>query len=265
LLRVLLGVFVTWQLVFLLTSNFLPFFLRALTNSQDDFPDQPAPKQNGQGPGRVYDLAVGVNAIADRWAEATGQLQGGVQGWSLYAPSVPEHAVFLEVDVKWHSSGGPRVLQLRARHEPENPLHYFQPFGTFREPAYEASLGLVLWSWDATTAEPEVWRQRIERYVRREFRAIQAYLFWRLHAARDGAPDREGVEELILLGRSYRIPPPGREPWSWDAPVEQPLARWLAAPVPPGYRPIQSFNPVTGRFAWVPITPGRTPDHERHE
>jgi hypothetical protein len=243
--RVLLGAFVAWQLVFILLSNVLSLFATSGSDSAEGIKSSPT-------------IAVGEFAsdVMKRWAELTGQLQG----WALYAPHVPTRAVFVAVELRWDDDPrwpvqeAPRQL-IRSGIEPDDPFHYFRPFGTFRLPCYEANLGLVMWTWDteAFGEKPEFWRDALAANVRTNSPAIEAYLRWRLVDYVREHPKEPPPRQAVLVVRSYAIPAPGTRPWSWDGPTEQAVARWRpAVEVPPDYLPVEAFDPVTRRFEAVP-------------
>jgi hypothetical protein len=126
-------------------------------------------------------------------------------------------------------------------------------------PAYEANLSLVLWAWDEESSrrEPEVWRKRFAEAVRKDWRPLRAYLAMRMKAFQEERPDTDPPLQAILLGRMYRIPPPGVEPWSWGGRVEQPIGRWRPKQIDhPELVPIESYDPVTRRFMPVRVDEG---------
>lgn len=243
-----LGAFIVGQLGFILTANFLPLVR--------------APKTDSGIPGQEAKLSSKINVLGGltnslrHWSNLTGQLQG----WSLYAPHVPMQATFVAVELRWDEDDiwpAERVqrLCLRSEIEPVDPAHFYRPFVTFRLLAYEANLGLVMWNWSAESAakESEVWRQRLAAAVRKGWKPMRAYLQWRQQAYEREHPEMAPARQIILLARMYHIPTPGREFPARPEAVERPLARWRPGTEPaPGFLPIESFNPVTGRFE--PIT-----------
>ena len=249
---VLLGGFIVWQLGFILAANFLPF-LHAVRPQESDPPGTDAP-----GPGAEARLGAGRRVLGlldetlGHWSNLTGQLQG----WSLYAPYVPTQATFVAVELRWDDPADwpgtdEERVSLHSAIEPGDPRHYFRPFCTFRLPAYEANLGLVMWAWDETSAaqEPDVWRQRIAAAVRRQCKPIHAYLRWRLASFEGEHPEAAPPTQVILLAHIYRIPSPDQAAGDYSEPVKKPIARWQpGADVPPGVLPLESYNPATDRF-----------------
>jgi hypothetical protein len=250
--QVLLGLFICWQLMFILVANFVSLVPPAR-------PEPEAPAED-QKPGRKIgrDAVAFLGNVTRPWQELTGQWQG----WALYAPRVPHQAVFLAVELRWDddprwpSEAPNSVPALRSEIEPPDPAHYFRPFGTFRLAQYQANLSLVMWDWNAQEAatKPEVWRRLLADAVRQQWRPMEAYLRWRMLAFERDHAGLPPPRQVLLLARIYRIPPPEQRPWIWDHPVEQALARWRPeVDVPPGFLPVESYNPETRRFEPVRI------------
>ena len=240
--QVLLGLFVVGQLCFIMAANFLPV-LRSALAKKSEAAQQP--------------VALVMDGIG-YWAWGTGQLQG----WSQYAPAVPAQSAFIAVELRWdedsHWPAPPDVPRqvLHSAIEPDDPQSYSRPFGSFRLSTYEAKLSLVSWAWDASSyaSEPEEWHRRFVAAVRKDWRAMQAYLTWRWSSyCRGQGPDASPPRQALLLARLYEIPPPGQRPWSWGGPVEQPVARWCPARAAVSdCLPIEAYNPLTRRFEPVP-------------
>jgi hypothetical protein len=226
----LLGLLITWQLVFMLGGSFLAFWSSC-----------------HPGPNRVTAAMAGVT---DHWAALTGQWQG----WSLYGPSVPTQSAFVVVELRWDHA----TVRLGTDTEPQDVHNYFRPFGSSRLAIYESYLGLVLWGWDVEAAarESEVWNERLAEHVAKEWKPIHAYLRWRLEAFQRDHPDAPPPTELVLLGHIYRIPPPGPEPFSWSGPLELPLARWRPRTSSLTQQlPIETYNLITRHFHPLPVQP----------
>lgn len=253
---VFLGGFIVWQLGFILAANFLPFLRRVRPQESD------ATAKDTPGPGPEARLSAGRKVLGvleetlGHWSNLTGQLQG----WSLYAPHVPTQAVFVAVELRWDDPADwpgtdEASVRLHSAVEPPDPRHYFRPFCTFRVPAYEANLALVMWGWDADAAarEPERWRQQIAAAVRRQCKPMHAYLRWRLAAFAEDHPEAAPPTQVILLARIYPIPSPD-QPADYPELVEKPIARWQpGADVPPGHLPLESYNPTANRFERIAI------------
>jgi hypothetical protein len=251
--QLLLGVLIIWQLVFILAAN-----LFSITGSY-------FPARNNLENGRsteigaisarliAHTVVTGINEVTSRWAQITGQFQG----WSLYAPHVPTQAVFIVTafrwadDREWRRDDPGMTRRISRSEKPENPEHYFRPFGTFRLQGYEANLALVMWTWDdsAVANDPEGWHERLAAHVRKNRKSIQAYLQWQLNSLVKEQPEKPAPKQVFLLARIYRIPNPKQWCGSWEQPIERPIALWRPFREPAeGKLSVESFNPVTGGF-----------------
>src|SRR5438094_7623764 len=104
--RLALGLFVAWQLLFLLSANAL-------------------------------DLAgQGTAGPAGRLARTWGRLTGQPQTWQLFAPDVADLAGFPAVELRW---GPGRSRVLRSENEPADRHALFRA-GRFRLRRYEPTL-----------------------------------------------------------------------------------------------------------------------------
>jgi hypothetical protein len=279
--QVLLGLFVTWQLIFLLAANLLSFFPYG-EPQEGELSDSRRRPAMADSNGPVQDAINGVTAITRRWEYWTGQ----VQVWSLFAPTFPTQASFPVVELRWqdedrlgsalaHSLSplatggileGPALwaaaqqdqtlppVRLRSVFEPEDRHEYFRPPGSFdRFFHYEMRLGLILLPWGEIPVEncPDEWRRAIEDRVRRQRRSLRAYLQWRVRQFQQEHPELPPPKQAVLSMRLYRTPLPGH-PWVWQTPLEQPLARWRCgtAGADDGL-PIEMCDPVSGKFVGV--------------
>jgi hypothetical protein len=106
--RLLLGVFIVGQLVFLTVINVLDMARDAREELATDAKTTihrivPGwPKERGH----IHDLTELAYNLSKRWSQASGQLQG----WSLFAPNIGRHPVFPLVLLRWdddpHSVAG---------------------------------------------------------------------------------------------------------------------------------------------------------------
>jgi hypothetical protein len=252
-LSVLLGFLVVWQVFFILASNLLSLM-----------PAATAPSETAQRVApRAAEPVRSLTRVTAWWAEVTGQLQG----WALYAPHVPTQAAFVAIELRWDEdpcwpAETPREM-LPSEIEPHTAAAYFRPFGTFRLPAYEANLSLPMWSYDreAAAQEAEIWRQRLADAVRKQWRPIEAYLRHRLRGYERDHPRSPPPQQVLLLVRLYRIPPPGQPPGDRDDPTQHAVARWRpGAACLSDFLPVESYDPVTGRFE--PVRREGGSDHE---
>jgi hypothetical protein len=95
--RILLGLFICWQLFFLVSSNLLSLLPRVRDSWQDK------PKAEAIAPdwlhekGRVAEAERDLTRLTTRWAEISGQ----PQNWSLFAPNVTRIIPFVAVEFSW--------------------------------------------------------------------------------------------------------------------------------------------------------------------
>lgn len=261
--RVLLGLFVVWQLAFLLGLNFCELtrgFVGSLTDAAETLPSLADP----QSP--AARRLARVEQVLTRWSEFTGQ----TQSWSLFAPNVWSHIPFVAVELRWDEEpsnaraaaglvaglAGPGFLQsistwaatatlppvlLLSDNEPRDIQHYFR-VGLFRLRRYESNVDVGLPR--DTDNEPEdmhdKWRNNIFHRVRGEAMTMRAYLEWKWNRYQAEHPDADTPRQVILHVRVYRIPPPpGPRPWMWSGPEDHLLARWR-----PHFRYLTGTPPV---------------------
>src|SRR5207249_2880892 len=123
--QILLGLFVTWQLLFLFLSNFLPFVPHG-HEERDELIDDINLHGRVSQVEPIQDAIETLARITDRWMEATGQLQC----LSLFAPALPLQAGLISVTFPWSDSATDVV---NSRFEPD-PQHYFRLTGTYGRP-----------------------------------------------------------------------------------------------------------------------------------
>jgi hypothetical protein len=243
----LLGVFVVWQLFFLLMSNFLPFVPHG-KEEHDELTDDLTLHGQATKVEPLQSAIEGLALVTDRWLEVTGQLQG----WSLFAPTFPPQAGFVSVELRWNNVNAPDREILSSRFEPQDPLHYFRiPDSDGRLFNFESRLCILPnYKTQQTVAEdPEGWKEAITDRVRAQWKSIRAYLRWR---CRDHVPP---PEEMILVIHLYETPEPYEKPWKPAGPFARPLARWRPGVEPTvGCLPVEvCTDPAARRFEWIPI------------
>src|SRR5206468_12736808 len=92
--RILLGSFILWQLVFLLGLNFCEVtrhYLGPYTDLRETFPtlaDEESPARQ---------RLARFEQVFTRWSELTNQ----AQSWSLFAPNVWSNIPFVGVELRW--------------------------------------------------------------------------------------------------------------------------------------------------------------------
>jgi hypothetical protein len=259
-----LGLFVLWQLLFLLGANFAEVAEHYQEHYQERakrtnhrpawVPESLAPRfdQWLDGRGRFHKAVKKTDKIASRWGEFLCQQQR----WSLFAPGVWYETAFLAVEIRWDDGlPGQQALRdsqrppvyLRSENEPAD-INRFLRWGRFRLRKYEENLTPELGP--ASTETPGEarlsWKDRIESKVRDKSDTVLAYLRWRWQQYQQAHPDLPEPNQVILVVRTFHIPaPPGPEPWSWDGPDECPMARWQ--PRSDGAA-VEVYDPVAERF-----------------
>lgn len=251
--QVFLGLFILWQLFFLTTANGLKMLDSLRPQLKDQvFAERIAPGWANEK-GHLHDAAEVLTGLTKRWSEVTGQ----PQNWSLFSPNVAEYMPFVAVEFRWEDSSGQSLhppLLLLSDNEPTDPRSFFR-IGQARLRKYESYLDVVLKTNDKPPDEvADLWRERIEERVRKDWDAMHAYLRWRLRVFQSRYPELPPPRQVLLLVRQYRVPAPDAapNPWMWETLLDlqpQPLARWQPDMAPPaGSRPIEVYNPVACRF-----------------
>jgi hypothetical protein len=234
-LAVLVGLFATWELVFLPAANVTDFVPRRVGPALE-------PVDRGyQVEGTFTSIEPLQRAvewggdILDFWSEVSGQ----EQGWSMFAPGPPPYAVIPAVEFRFADGTSDTLL---SPYEPADrghlrirpPLIDNRPFN------WEAQFMYAVWysppeEVAATFAPPEdvarmpVVYRKLPDTVRVWHGPIRAWLAWRLKVYRAIHPERDVPVEVILKHRYIPTPHPN-QPHVWTAPVsERPYARWCPA------------------------------------
>ncbi len=278
--RVLLGLFIVFQFVFMLSDN--------LVHMESDLTEQlqKAKKRDDW----VWQLAQLSSRLRD-WADPPpgsptksalttcfedtrkftrwyGQAIGQEQSWSLFAPNVSEHSSFPAVQFRWDDPKKPQKEWLDdvstlnppgvrppvtwlSENEPRDIHSYFR-LGHFRLRRYEGNLDTALYR-DGLTGQRllDNWTERIRSRVREEGPCMHAFLRWKLREFQHQNPDVPPPTQVLLLVRTYTIPdPPGPRPWNWDYQGMRPLARWQPDHEPDSahYGPVEMFLPSSGYY-----------------
>src|SRR5262245_35083361 len=275
--RILLGLFVLWQLVFLAGLNFCEVARHYLgtfaefTKSIPTLADEPS---------LARQRLAKFEQVLTRWSELTNQ----TQSWSLFAPDVWSNIPFVAVEFRWDEepanacaaagllgtlAAGDPVLALGwcamppprppvyflSDNEPPDIYHYFR-LGLFRLRRYESNLDVSLFIEHDKSKEDmqDKWRQWIFDRVRGNPNGIRTYLEWRWRTYRSAHPDAELPKQVIMHVRVYRVPPPpGPRPWTWDGPDESPVARWRPhTEYAPEVPRVEVYDLVAKRFDTLP-------------
>lgn len=239
-----LGLFVLWQLLFLFGDNVSKFLL----NEREAFPalGRAAPEFAG-GKGVAYGAVEQASEVGSRWLELTNQ----AQTWSLFAPNIWQDIPFVAVEFRWDEASGLPPVFLLSDNEPADPGCYLR-LGKFRVRRYESNIDVNLLHGlaDPTEQPKDDWYFAFRNKVRREWRAMHAYLKWRWEAHHAVHPELPEPEQVVLHVRVYRVPPPpGPEPWAWAGPFCSPVARWRPQRPPDArYLPVELYDPRAERF-----------------
>jgi len=247
---VLLGVFIVWQLVFIVTANLLEFFPHRVHQPDELTSFRELPPDAGNARPGIHLLA----AITDRWVKLTGQYQM----WWLFAPEFPPQATFPVVELHWDDpASGLAPVRLPSSFEPADTASYFRPAGSDdRLFHYEVHLGLGLCYWDESAAAPETeaWRKHFRDVVRSQWKSMRAYLRWRTAEFLKQHPDLPPPDQARLLVRIYPTPALGASPQDRRPPYDQPLARWRCAENgQPGLLPLEAYEPFSRRYIALPV------------
>ena len=235
LLAVVVGLFATWQLVFLPTANLIDFFPRRVGPPLEPISDGYQQRGTFTTNEPLQKAADCTGAVLDFWSEVTGQ----EQGWSLFAPGMPPYSVMPAVEFRFDDGTSDTVL---SPYEPTDKLNprYRPPMVDNRPFNIEAQLMYPVWfappeEITALYAPPEDVAQLPEVYrtlpgTARVWRdVIRAWLAWRLKAYREAHPDRPAPVEVILKHRFIPTPKP-TDPRGWVQPiVERPYVKWKPA------------------------------------
>jgi hypothetical protein len=275
-----LGLFILWQIFFLLGANILPMIEESKPYLKKESPlvQRLAPDWL-DNKGQTYTILHTIDRAERRWSELTAQ----PQSWSLFAPNVFEHIPFPFVELRWEDDRLPvrsaaallgmlapglpleaaslgaaaeQVLRapvpprapLRSDNEPADRHNYFR-LGRFRLRRFEGNVSFILARRDRQVEElADVWREKIEDHLRREADCLRAFLRWRMEAFQAQHPELPPPKQVVLGLRLYRIPaPPGPEPWDWQPVYGEDASGPMAQPVLrwlPGAEPGPDYYPL---------------------
>lgn len=241
--KVVLGLFVVSQVLYMLGSNALGF----LKDAGKLRPTLGLLRSDGDG---ALDAVYGA---LKHWGDLTGQ----PQGWSLFAPDVARSSRFPQLELRWEPlPDGQAAADVRApvvlppEGEPEDVARYFRP-GGFRYRYWMRNLNVPLWE---DEGEPEEaiavrWQRSIRKKIMEDRDTFRVFMAWRWRKFHESHPDVPPPTQMILRMRRYDIPPPHQVPWGWKDAVVIPVARGR---LDQGFAPdkirIEMFDPVTRRF-----------------
>jgi hypothetical protein len=213
-----IGLFVLWQLGFLVVAN---LDVRIESGSED----------------------VPTRA-SRRWERLSGQYQQ----WGLFAANAWKQSCFPAVELHW-SDGRPPV-RLSAINEPSDPHRFFRA-GLYRIRPFESYLAVPLTGEGRSPNERAThWKQEIRQLVWDRHDYMLNYLRWRLARWRAEHPDDQPPAAVILRVRTWNIPPPpGPSPWTWTLESDLPVARWWpGVDPPPRVLELEVYDPVGDNF-----------------
>jgi hypothetical protein len=271
--QVLLGLFILFQLAFLLFANLLSF----VKSIPENAPDKPGKLLNRVAPQFVDGLGHGwqwgeqLENNLKRWWELTGQ----DQEWALFAPVVGKNAglpclLLLWDEMPFEAAGIPEGLfivdakngfhmrhellatkmqLLLSENEPRDTNDYFR-IGKCRLRRYETPFYVNSQAQaKETPADTSSRMTRSSLYLANEYRELTlAYLQWRMNAWQREHSHEPAPKQVLLCERSYRIHDPD-EPPGWDGPSLVPLIRWRPAlDRPDEFRSLETFDFTERRF-----------------
>jgi hypothetical protein len=231
-----LGLFVVWQLVFLLVINLFNFapWAPARVDEWDPLEVSTSPLS-------------WVGAATRGWSGLTLQREH----WGMFqAP--PPYSAFPTVQARtW--TFDERPLLLRSPFEPDDPYQYwFADLFADRVTNYELWLAVIYVPWDEATLneEPAQYQEAREFRVRAYSKPLLAYVQWRTRRTGHSGPQGEAVFGY----RVYQTPRPGSQPWQWTGPLDRPLVRFHTGQ-PADQSPLKVYDPRTRRFTAIPAQP----------
>lgn len=252
-----LGLFILWQIIFMISANLLGMIPHGRPE-EDELSDYRVTAIETADRGHAQRAVDALAEVTDCWGQGTGQMQA----WWLFAPTFPLQATFPLVELSWDDGQTPPV-RLATFDEPENPYAYFRPLGSGdRLFHYEVRLGLLFttWSPESFAKLGPQWRDGIAQRIRRQWKSMQAYIRWRTNQFEHEHPELPPPSQAILRLRVFRSPSVDEKPPTWAPPAEVCVARWRIGVTPaPGMLPLEMCDPVTGQF--VPVSQnGSAPD-----
>ncbi len=239
--RVVLGLLVTLQVLYMLGSNTLGYLKDV---------GQLRPTLSIVHTGGALDT---VYRAFERWGDLTGQRQG----WSLFAPNPAQYARFPQLELRWEPlQDGEAAVDTRApillppEGEPADVTSYFRT-GGFRYRYWMRKLNVPLWESDGESEEAIAarWQRSIRDTIRENQDTFRVFMAWRWRKFHESHPNVPPPTQMILRVRRYDIPPPHQVPWRWKDAMVVPVARArLDQGLAPDNIRIEMFDPVTRRF-----------------
>jgi hypothetical protein len=277
--RVLLGLFVVWQLVFMVVTNFNDLAAEAADflpkewkgNFSAVAPDWPSRR------GRLIEASRTVTDLSGKYAMLTGQ----EQIWSLFSGAW-RGTGFVAVEFRWDdATAGPGApgkepVLLLSDNEPQSVESFFR-WGRFRTRRVETHfeffgkdredlpvlsarfvglLGSPLGQGPVLAPSTMVFRrsdrEALENHVRARNDTILAYLQWRWRQYRKahgtaGLPPAPA--QVIMVFRRYHTREVDDPLPYLEGPFSLPIACWRPnVPMEPGWLPVEAYNPDHQQF-----------------
>ena len=263
------GLFVVWQLVFVLAANLVgilrgvpPEVVRyemadgAWRESLDRTAAQPKATSDPSA------ASAGIVWFSDRWSEVTGQWQG----WAMFAPNVPTSSYFLATTLRWNGAApwrAPREIVLPSPFEPADPNSYFIPaLATSRRFNFEWRLALGIEicksreQAERRGGETTQFDTQLREWMARQAEPLRAYARVRMHEWSADHPAAPAADEVVLsVGEYRRID--AAATWTWQALPRRLLLRWRPSAttgtraVRPAVYELDWYDPSTDSF--VPL------------
>jgi hypothetical protein len=275
--QVVLGLFILFQIAFLVLSNFLGFAQWMATDSLKDEPkmlaNQLVPKFANEE-GHIWAWCDRVDTGTRRWMQLTGQ----DQDWSLFSPSASKETGVPTVLMLWDapSASGPSikgskldydaklgfnlvtnlgkqkpddVVWLPSENAPADEKNYVK-LGEVRVRRIEGQFymnGIPYENEPRADAQARMSR-RMQKLLTDSHDGALRYLQWRVRTWLRKHPDETMPKQVILFEQFYRIHAPD-EPRGWDGPMLLPQVRWVTNAEPlEGRYLLEPFNYSSQRF-----------------
>ena len=249
-IRIALGVFILWQLVYFTIANGLET-LEVVTLRYPETADAITKALDASRSGRASPLGpLGPVVFA---VDKYGQLTEQPQRWSLFAPNISDQTAFLAYELRW--DGRDESFWLLSEDEPKNASRYWRFLGN-RLRSLEQNLTLCF-SLEVGESEDQArqrWAQETRAKMSRDVDVLLAWSRLRLAAFQQGHEGVAPPDEVILHVRGYQIAgPQERSSAAGQEPYCLVIARWRpAAEYPAEVLPLEVFNHATQQFAYQP-------------
>lgn len=278
--QVVLGLFICWQLWFLVSQNVLSWLTHAQTYVAVSSGTEPTQTETAveylapgftrdEGDGQVLSAAKWVAETNKPWAQLTGQLQM----WGLFTGRYSRDCVFPAIIARWTDEDPgeipwlgeeefdwKRLLEkgdapieprlILTPHEPSELTSYFR-WRQMRMRRFENALHFVLVPEEGQTSEEraEAWEKSIRKHLGKHGWLFTTYLNVK---RKEFESEWEGLpppKQLILLLRRVHATPAEEAPPHWSGPFVVPLLLWKPpGPGEKGQGTYRRFDPTQRRF-----------------